>query len=349
MKPVAAPALMTALALLPALLAAPALAGPADSLFDWVTITGPGNRGYDRQTVNPFLTGRGRVDYEYRIARTEVSTQQYLDFVNTFATQSDALADLIGEPSHWGAERDPGYAGPGRRYRLRTDVANAGLLPLIGVSWHEAAYYINWLNNDLSADPSAIADGAYDISTFDTNPADGFTDQDARHPTARYFLPTWDESLKAFHWDPNKDGPGQGGWWIYNDASDTQPIGGPPGIGETSANWFDDDRGPRPAWETPLGSYKTRTPWGLIDASGGGAEWTESWVDTGIPGDTSGRYLMGNPAGILGQSDDATFSPGFAPVAGFFSSFRVAATIPTQHTLVCLVMAVPLAARRRRP
>ena len=136
--------------------ASPSLASPADNLFAWATITNAGNAAFNRPTRpdNPYVMGRGSVGYEFRIATNEVSTQQYLTFLNTFTTQSAQLADRLAAPRHWGAERDTAYSGPGVRYRLRTDVADAGRLPAIGVSWHQAALFINWLNNDLSSDPS---------------------------------------------------------------------------------------------------------------------------------------------------------------------------------------------------
>ena len=333
-----------------ATLSTPALANPADALFDWITITDAGNAGYDRPTINSRLTGRGSVAYDYRIAREEVTTQQFLTFINTFATQSDELGARIRPPVHWGAQRDFAYSGPGVRYTLRTDVADAGRLPTLGVSWQDAAYFVNWLNNDLSTDASAIENGAYDASTFDDDPAGGYTDQSARNPDARYFFSTWDESLKAFHYDPNKNGPGEGGWWIYNNGSDERPVGGPPGVGETSARWIDDQFGGRPAWDTPLGSYpETMTPWGLLDASGGGGEWTETWTDSGIPGVNMGRYWMGAPAGTLSNSDDATYSGGDWPnIRGRMTSFRIAAVVPSPIGPTILVVAGMISCRRKR-
>jgi len=323
-------------------------ASPSDALFDWATIGDVGNHGYDRQTINNALVGRGAVDYEYRVARNEVSTGQYLAFLNTFSTQSDALAQRLRPPSHWGAERDRSYGGPGVRYTLRIDVPDADRLPLIGLNWRGAAYYINWMNNDLSSDSLAIENGAYDASTFTDNPQGGFNDQDARNPGARYFLPTWDEAIKASHWDPDKFGPGDGGWWIYNDGSDTEPIGGPPGEGETSARWIDNMFGSRPAQDTPLGSYPgTTTPWGLLDASGGGGEWTETWIDVGVDVNI-GRYWTGHPAGILGNVDDATFSGSDWPINESYTTLRIAATVPAPVSLAGPLIALVFTSSRRK-
>lgn len=304
-----------------------------DSLFEWSTITHAGNAGYDRDTINPYLTGRGSVAYDYRIARDEVSSGQFITFLNTFTTQSDALAARIRPPVVWGGQVDQSYSGPGTRYQLRTDVAHADRLPILGTNWRSAAYYINWMNNDLSTHASAIENGAYDASTFTGSSFTGFSDQATHNPDARYWLPSMDEWLKAAHYDPNKDGQDQGGWWIYNNGSDTPLISGPPGIGDTSADWVVNDDG-RPAWETPLGSYpQTMSPWGLRDVSGGGGEWTETWYPDQI--NLTDRVWMGSPAGSLSMADDATYFGGARVTSrGFNLSFRVASSVPSPGTII---------------
>src|SRR5690606_18221991 len=151
----------------------------------------------------------------------------------------------------------------------------------------------------------------------------GYTDQSTRHADARYWIPNMDEWLKAAHYDPHKHGQDEGGWWIYNNGSDTPLVGGPPGVGDTSAGWVIDDNA-RPAWETPLGSYpQTMSPWGLRDVSGGGGEWTETWYPDELH--PANRVWMGAPAGSLSWADDATYFGGDWPTSrGFALSFRIA-------------------------
>lgn len=336
------------LAIATAAFATPPVLATPDDLFEWATITHAGNTGYDRDTVNPYLTGRGSVAYEYRIARDEVSSGQFITFLNTFTTQSDELAARIRPPLTWGGEIDHSYSGPGVRYKLRTDVAHADRLPILATDWRSAAYFVNWMNNDLSSDPSAIEDGAYDASTFGGSPpTGGFTDQSTRHADARYWIPSMDEWLKAAHYDPNKEGQDQGGWWIYNNGSDTPLVGGPPGVGDTSAGWVIDDDG-RPAWETPLGSYpQTMSPWGLRDVSGGGGEWTETWIP--YNDNLTDRIWMGAPAGSLSWADDATYFGSDYPTSrGFNLSFRVASTVPSPASIVALCGVILHQSTRKR-
>lgn len=186
------------------------------SEFHWAVITDVGNAPYTSNgiggprggLVRPFAEGRGSVDYVYRISTLEVTTAQWMEFLNAIAPlQANSLT--WGSPSHWGAENDP--TRPSGNYRLRSDVPNAGMIPVHAVSWRHAAMYVNWLCNDKQATLSAIANGAYDISTFGENPDGTITDQLTHHPDAKYWIPTYDEWIKAAHYDPNKNGEGQGG------------------------------------------------------------------------------------------------------------------------------------------
>src|ERR1700690_2637146 len=75
---------------------APAQQPPPDYGFNFITIGSPGNRPYDGPDPNGDTDGRGSVPYDFRIARTEITTAQYLEFVNTFAT-------LASPPAHFDA------------------------------------------------------------------------------------------------------------------------------------------------------------------------------------------------------------------------------------------------------
>ncbi len=210
-----------------------------DSEFRWAVITDVGNAPYTSSGIGgprgglvyPFAEGRGSVDYVYRISTLEVTTTQWMEFLNAIAPlQPTALT--WGRPSHWGAEDDPSQ--PSGNYRLRSDVPNAGMIPVHAVSWRHAAMYVNWLCNDKRATLSAIANGAYDISTFGENPDGTITDQLTHNLDAKYWIPTYDEWIKAAHYDPNKNGEGQGGWWRFMYSQDTALTYGWPGEGQSA-------------------------------------------------------------------------------------------------------------------
>lgn len=109
------------------------------------------------------------------------------------------------------------------------ETPNAAQMPVFGLTWHDAARFVNWLNNDKSSDLDALTHGAYDTSTFGQNPDGTITDQRTHDPDARFWIPTWDEWLKAAHYDP-----GARTWNVWPNAADEQPVPGMPGVGTTS-------------------------------------------------------------------------------------------------------------------
>lgn len=269
------------LAALIALLAAPAaaLASPApfvdpNSGIEFVRVGAVGNRSYDGPDPQSLVRGRGGVGYEYAMGRFEITTAQWMEYVNAYSARADAVPLFeLGQPVSWGAGRDPTYTGPGTRYRLRA-VDNAAMLPVGGLSWRQAAMYCNWLHNGKATNREAFLNGAYDVSTFGFS-GTTFTDQLTHHPGARYWIPTWDEWLKAAHYDPgrpNADGT-TGGWWQYSITSDAAPAYGPAGVRVRARGR---GRGAGPGPRRPAGAGERRVdlgglpgPLALLDPAGG--------------------------------------------------------------------------------
>ncbi len=83
--------------------------------IEFVTIGDVGNQpwrnasgGYSR------VDGRGSVGYEYRIARFEVTTAQWAEFLSAVSARPESEAiPFISSPSTWGGAVDPTYTGPG--------------------------------------------------------------------------------------------------------------------------------------------------------------------------------------------------------------------------------------------
>lgn len=303
--------------------------------FDWVTVTDLNNPAYPGDPEFGTNAGRGSVSYAYRISRLEVTTAQWMEFMNTFSTQGINMSSF--RPISWGAQQS------GNHYVLR-NVPSAALIPLQGINWRSSAQYVNWLTNGKSSDPASMLTGSYDVSTFGDDPGGGFSDQLEHSPGALFWIPTLDEWLKAVHYDPDRYGPGLGGWWEYSNSSDVQPVSGPPGVGETTAGY----RAPGFAeLDVPLGAYPdTRTPWGLLDATGGAAEWLET--APGPPPHLS-RELDGTWAGSDSQSsmDRAGSTDGAGPGFRGYAGLRIVSTLPAPGAWM-LVLVVPLAGTRSR-
>lgn len=299
---------------------------PPDYGFNFITIGDAGNPAYDREDPRGFTLGRGSVGYEYRIAQTEVTSAQFAEFLNAWDSSGGGFG--VFGAFYWGGFYD------GSQW---TVVPGKELNPVGGISWREAAIFTNWLHNGKPTnDLSGFLSGAYDTSTFTSRTDEfGFNDQTTRSPGARYWIPSLDEWIKAAHYDPDKNGKGNGGWWLYSDGSDTQPVPGIPGVGETSAGV--DVSNPE-AFDIPLLAYpETRSPWSLLDTSGGGVEWTEEWFTINSPDERRNRVWQGNSAGRLVWSPEDEYpsvdliwqSGSDWPIHGFqYASLRIASAVP---------------------
>ncbi len=320
-----------------AALAAPALADiPPDYDFQWVTIGSPNNPAYPGDPDFGTNAGRGSVSYAYRMPRLETTTGQWMEFINTFATRGYNMSDAV--PLWWGA------TSSGSGFALRSGIASPQLVPVQGITWRWAAKFCNWLNNGKSTDYNSILSGAYDASTFGSGAGGTFTDQLTHSPGAKFWIPTLDEWLKAAHYDPTKNG--QGGWWEYSNSSDTAPIPGAPGVGETSAGYRTDGL---PQWDYPLGSYaNTKSPWGLLDLSGGAQEWLEE-TEAASP---RFRSLDGTFAACLPpylDADKAGFTDGAFPQSHGAAGLRIASSVPSPAgmAMICILSASACITRRR--
>jgi formylglycine-generating enzyme required for sulfatase activity len=336
-----------------------ALAQPDPSGIEFVTIGAAGNAPWAGDgTPGDRAIGRGRVDYEHRIGRFEVTTAQWVEFYN--AAFDRPRADWIphlAPPDAWGAVPTTPNTPGGLRWRVP---AGHEMLPTGNISWRMAAIYCNWLHNDKSPARAAFLSGAYDVSTFGyLGQSSIFTDQFTRSPGARYAIPTWDEWLKAVHYDPNKANPdgSVGGWWLHPNMTDIPLTYGPPGLvingHPTQANGGWDDLtfpGFNP-WRVPLGAYPSvMSPWGLLDAAGGATEWTEEvmYVNDVF---RAFRLLDGS---ALDTSDDPRIRDRVSASAGAFPSLsthelglRGVELIPTPGGFTTLMLGMAWSTRRR--
>lgn len=111
--------------------------------IDFVTVGAAGNAAFTQQSPNfpnSEVIGRGAVNYHYRIGRYEITTAQWMAFVNTFngTTRENAPPFFDwGGPFAWGAVSDPNYSGPGFRYTLPASNPNAAMQPVYGIGWRE--------------------------------------------------------------------------------------------------------------------------------------------------------------------------------------------------------------------
>jgi len=328
-------------------LAGSALAQVDPSGIDFVTIDHPGNAAWQGNgTPGDQAIGRGAVDYSFRIGRDEVTSSQWCEFMNAALDRpANDRIPFVSAPSNWGAVPTTPQNG-GSRWTVPAghEMHAAG-----GIDWRTCAIFCNWLDHNKSSSRDSFLSGSYDVSTFGYI-GNIFTDQEARSSGAQYFLPTWDELLKASHYDPNRFGPGQGGWWLYNNGTISPSVGGaPPNMGGSGQANFGFSGPPSP-FSIPLGAYTTQSPWGLFDTGGGTSEWTES-INT-IGGGVRSRMFDGSAWNSSpGESVlDAIYARGseFPSVGTYNLGFRIAASVPSPSSLAVASLSIVFVLKRRR-
>jgi hypothetical protein len=325
--------------------------------FDFVTVGAPGNRSWNESerffpngwTPN-HIDDRGRVDYEYRILRTEVVQTQYVDFVRAFRPFWLSLEDRPGAVET-GSPVDSSFSSFGINLLGGFDVDSRYDNSAVAISWRSAARYANWLHNGAPVDEASLTwdtfhTGAYtftDESITSTRNGNPIT----RNEEARFWLPSLDELLKAAYHDPNRYGEGEEGYWMYPHSSNEEPVRGTPGNGDYGT-WDANGNGTFEGWERlAMGLYPDSVSyWGLLDVLGTEQEWVETPYAV--------RELNGEI--LLIDGDRVLLGRGFAGVddwddsLSIFSNytFRLATIVPAPGAAGLLFLSGAFAALRRR-
>jgi formylglycine-generating enzyme required for sulfatase activity len=276
------------------LLAAPAFAdtfGSGANTFDinFATIGNAGNADDD--------TGYGGVGYTYRMGVNEVSRGMI-----------DAYNALSGGPTL--TMRDMTFFG-----------GNGVNRPATGVSWNEAARFVNWLNTSkgyAAAYKFTIGDGDGNIVLWTRSDPGYDAANPLRNSNAQYYLPSEDEWYKAAYYDPNANG-GLGGYWNYATGSDSEPTAVAGGTTSGTAVYKE----PSPADITNAGGLSA---YGTMAQNGNVWEWGESGFTA--PNDLAGepRVFRGGSWFSSSGSLASSFRNYFGPTAEDLAvGFRVAA------------------------
>ena len=175
---------------------------------------------------------------------------------------------------------------------------NGANKPATGVSWNEAARFVNWLNTSTAGfaaykftsggvnDDIALWDASDTLDYDELNPY--------RSKRATYVLPSCNEWYKAAYYDPNKSGGP--GYWDYATGSDTAPTAVASGTTADTAV-YGQSFAQGPADVDQAGGL---SPYGVMGLGGNVSEWDESSSE--LTND-SGSLKRGRRGGVWNSSD----------------------------------------------
>ena len=281
-------------------------------LIDFTTIGDPGNAADATGSPNP----AGSVGYEYRISTYEISRAQ---------VEASGLV-LSGDIDF----TDP----PG---------IITGDTPATGISWFEAATFVNFLNTSQGHQAAYKFSG----SSFQlwTGGDPGFDASNPyRNSLAQYWLPSVDEWYKAAYYDPNTMT-----WFNYPTGSDTAPTAVSGGTTAGTAV-YGGQSGP-----ADVDNAGGLSPYGTMGQGGNVWEWEETAFDLGNYSTSEYRGLRGgrwlNTSNLLQSSYRLDTDPTFeSSIVGFRVAGAAAAAsgVPEPSTALGLLGLVTSAFFRRR-
>jgi formylglycine-generating enzyme required for sulfatase activity len=278
--------------------------------MEFVTIGNPGNVADTTGNPNPV----GAVGYTYNIGKYEVSRDQ-VDKANSQGNLGIRLADMTN------------YGG------------NGLLKPATGITWYQAAKFVNWLNTSSGSTVAYKFDVSGSFQLWSSTDAGYNANNLFRNSLAKYWLPSTDEWHKGAYGNPN------GNWSNFPNGSDSAPTpvasGTDPNTAVYAQSWY--------AGPADISSSGGLSAYGTMGQGGNVWEWNETAYDGS--NDTAGehRQLRGgswsNNSNLLGASTRSIILP---TSENSFYGFRVA-SVPEPSALSLLAIGLGgLALVRRR-
>ena len=279
--------------------------------MDFAIIGNPGNAADTTGSPNP----AGSVAYTYSLGKYEVS-RDMITKANSAGTLGITLADMTS------------YGGDGVNR------------PATGISWYEAATYVNWLNTSTGGTAAYKFSGST-FQLWSSTDAGYNASNKFRNSNAKFWLPSTDEWYKGAY------GRVDGSWSNFPNGTDIAPTAV---AGGTDPNTAVQGGQAGPADITNAGGLSA---YGTTGQGGNVWEWNETAFDG--TNDTAGenRELRGGSwsfgnggSGGVGGSDPGRI--GYPPDEDYFLGFRVA-SVPEPSALSLLAIGLGgLAVLRRR-
>ena len=221
--------------------------------MDFVTIGNPGNAADTTGLPNP----AGSVAYTYNLGKYEVS-RDMIDKANAAGNLGITLMDM----SSWGG--------------------NGVNRPATGLTWNEAAKFVNWLNTNQGFQAAYKFDASGNFQLWSSTDAGYNANNMFRNSLAKYVIASTDEWYKAAYSSPD------GTWYNFANGRNSSPGSVNSGTADNTAV-YGGFRSP-----ADIDQAGGLSPWGTMAQDGNVWEWHETAFD-GI-NNTAGenRGLRGN-------------------------------------------------------
>ena len=272
----------------------------------FVEIGDPGN--VNDRTGDPGTAGS--VAYAYQLGKYEVSRDMITKYNANYGTAKGLAIDMPSMSFLTGGARDA--------------------MPATGVSWNEAARFVNWLNT------SRGYQAAYNFTTTGVNDNIALWSSAQawqlggenlfRHKDAHYWLPSMDEWYKAAYYDPVS-----GTYFDYPTSDGSLPTAVTGGTADKTAV-YDQSFSQGPADITQAGGLSA---YGIMGLGGNVWEWQETELDLLNDSVSSSRGVRGGGwdygSGFLSSSGRGSVFPGGESID---IGFRVASLSSSANDVV---------------
>jgi formylglycine-generating enzyme len=208
--------------------------------MDFVTIGNPNNAADTTGSPNP----AGSVSYVYGMSKYEIC-REIIDKANLGGNLGITMADM------------------------KNQGGNGSNKPATGISWYEAARFVNYLNTCAGYPPAYKFDGSGNFQLWTTQDSGYVATNPFRNAQAKYFLPNTDEWYKAAY-----GGYWNGGWYNYPIGNDAPPTAVASSVNYGGVAVFGGQTGPADVTSAASINY-----YGTIGMGGNVSEWTESAYD----------------------------------------------------------------------
>lgn len=263
-------------------------------ILDTVTIGNPGNA-----PANPAAgVFRGSVAVEFGIGRTEVTNEQYVEFLNAVDADGSNPRSLYNtnmtSNAVGGIDFNAG-ASNGSKYSVK---AGRAAQPVVYVNVLDAMRMANWLQNGQGTGDTET--GAYTMSL--ANPG--------RNPNATVFVPNINEWYKSAFHQPASAGGDSDDYWNFATTGNTAPTNPvPPSATANTAN------------------YKAGSIFAVTQVGGTAVAGTNYLSDVGAYSQSPSYYNTFDQAGNVAEWVDDVLGTGRGAVGGSWAATSVAAFV----------------------